>query len=125
MRLLLDTHIWLWILLEPQKLSRRAVKAIESTENELWLSPVSVWEFFLLVRKRRIALNEDPDPWLRKAMAALPLREATLTSQVAVESGKLELPRKDPADHFLVATAKVFELTLLTADQALLQSRAV
>jgi PIN domain nuclease of toxin-antitoxin system len=84
-----------------------------------------VWEFFLLVRKRRIALNEDPDPWLRKAMAALPLREATLTFQVAVESGKLELPHKDPADHFLVATAKVFELTLLTADEALLQSRAV
>jgi PIN domain nuclease of toxin-antitoxin system len=53
------------------------------------------------------------------------MREATLTHQVAIEAGKLELPHKDPADHFIVATARVFDLTLVTADEALLQSRAV
>src|SRR5437868_5205898 len=120
MKLLLDTHIWLWTLLEPQKLSRRTVKAIDSAENELWLSPVSVWECFLLVQKRRVALDDDVDPWLQKAMASLPMREAPLTYEVAIESGKLELGHKDPADHFLVATAKVFDLTLVTADEALL-----
>ena len=47
------------------------------------------------------------------------MREATFTHQVAVESGKLELPHKDPADHFIVATARVFDLTLVTADTIL------
>ena len=57
MRLLLDTHIWLWSLLEPKNLSRRVSQALESPSNELWLSPVSTWEFFLLARKKRIVLD--------------------------------------------------------------------
>jgi len=125
MRLLLDTHIWLWSLLEPGKLSRRVSRALESQTNELWLSPVSAWEFLVLARSRRIVLDRDPEEWLRKAAAAAPLREATFTNQVAVESGKLKLPHKDPADHFIVATARVFDLTLVTADEAILAARAV
>ena len=123
--LLLDTHIWLWSLLEPGKLSRRVSQAIESQTNELWLSPVSTWEFFALARRKRIVLNGDPEEWLRRAVAAAPLREATFTNQVAIESGKLELQHKDPADQFIVATARVFDLTLVTADEAILKSRAV
>jgi len=125
MRLLLDTPIWLWSLLEPRKLSRRVSQALESPANELWLSPVSTWEFLVLARRKRIVLDADPEEWLRKATAAAPLLEATFTHQVAVESGRLELPHKDPADHFIVATAKVFDLTLVTADEAILKSRAV
>ena len=125
MRLLLDTHIWLWGLLEPKKLSRRVRQALESPGNEIWLSPVSVWEFFLLARKKRIVLDADPAQWLKKAAATAPTREATFTYQVAIESAKLELPHQDPADHFIVATARVFDLTLVTADEALLHSRAV
>ena len=125
MRLLLDTPIWLWSLLEPRKLSRRVSQALESPANELWLSPVSTWEFLVLARRKRIVLDADPEEWLRKATAAAPLCEATFTHQVAVESGRLELPHKDPAGHFIVATAKVFDLTLVTADEAILKSRAV
>jgi len=54
-----------------------------------------------------------------------PLREATFTNQVAVESGKRKLHHKDPADHFIVATGRVFDLTLVTADEAILAARAV
>jgi len=43
-KLLLDTHIWLWALLEPEKLARRVRDALGLGENELWLSPISVWE---------------------------------------------------------------------------------
>jgi PIN domain nuclease of toxin-antitoxin system len=125
MRLLLDTPIWLWSLIEPRRLSRRVSQALESPANELWLSPVSTWEFFVLARRKSIVLDADPEEWLRKATAAAPLREATLTHQVAVESGRLELRHKDPADRFIVATAKVFDLTLVTADEAILKSRGV
>lgn len=55
LKLLLDTHIWIWSLLEPNRLARRVRAEIESPANELWLSPLSIWEFFMLCRKGRVA----------------------------------------------------------------------
>jgi PIN domain nuclease of toxin-antitoxin system len=51
MKLLLDTHIWLWSVLEPERLSRRVSKEIQDMSNELWLSPISVWELIVLWQK--------------------------------------------------------------------------
>jgi PIN domain nuclease of toxin-antitoxin system len=122
-KLLLDTHIWLWSLLEPQRLSRRVSKELADPANQLWLSPVSVWETLILCQKGRLALNEDPPSWIAKAMRASPVAEAPLNTEVAMETAKIRLPHRDPADHFLVATARVFELTLVTADDQLIQAR--
>jgi PIN domain nuclease of toxin-antitoxin system len=122
-KLLLDTHIWLWSLLEPGKLSSRVVRELEKPTNELWLSPISIWETLVLCEKGRIALGEDPQVWITRAMRAAPLTEAPLTAGVALETSAVKLPHKDPADHFLVATARVFGLTLVTADARLIRSR--
>ena len=122
-RLLLDTHIWLWSLLEPQRLSRRVSKELADPANQLWLSPISVWETLILCQKGRLVLNEDPPAWIAKAMRASPVAEAPLNTEVAVETAKIRLPHRDPADHFLVATARVLELTLVTADDQLIQAR--
>jgi PIN domain nuclease of toxin-antitoxin system len=124
-RLLLDTHIWLWSVGEPERLTRRVASALSSLENELWLSPVSVWELVVLKQKGRITLDEDLETLIPRALRTLPLREASLTFEVAREVGRLKLPHRDPADQFLVATARVFDLTLVTADQNLLEARAV
>ena len=48
MKLLLDTHIWLWGLAEPKRLSRQVYRELTDTKNELWISPVSTWEILLL-----------------------------------------------------------------------------
>ena len=48
MRLLLDTHIWLWSLIEPERLGKRTRNELRDPENELWLSPVSTWEALTL-----------------------------------------------------------------------------
>ena len=61
MRLLLDTHIWLWSLLEPQQLVAKVRRALESAENEIWLSPISTWELALLVERGRLRLDADLD----------------------------------------------------------------
>lgn len=53
MKLLLDTHIWLWSFLEPERLSRRVAEALEETAIELWLSPISVWEALVLSERGR------------------------------------------------------------------------
>ena len=56
-------------------------------------------------------------------MRASPVAKAPLNTDVVLETAKIRLPQLDPADHFLVATARVFELTLVTADAQLIQAR--
>ena len=58
MKLLLDTHIWIWSVGEPQRLTRRVAKELDDAQNELWLSPVSIWEALLLHRKHRLKIPE-------------------------------------------------------------------
>ena len=120
MKLLLDTHIWLWSTLEPQRLTRRVDKALADPANELWLSPVSVGELIVLLRKGRLRLPNDVTAWVAKTMADLQLTEAPLTVEVALAIASINFPHGDPADHFLAATAKVFALTLVTADEHLI-----
>ena len=117
MNLLLDTHIWIWSKVDPKRLGKRARAELSDTGNELWLSPVSVWEALALMQKGRIRV-EDPIAWVERA--ADQLREAPLTQEIVRTGFALSLPHADPADRFLAATAKVLKLTLLTADQRLL-----
>jgi PIN domain nuclease of toxin-antitoxin system len=124
LRLLLDTHIWLWGLLDPEKLNRRVARALEDTDNELWLSPISVWELMMLVDKGRIVLKSDVDVWIAEAFETAPLKEATITNDIARETKSVRLPHRDPADRFLVATARVLDLTLVTADERLIGSKS-
>ncbi len=120
MKLLLDTHIWLWSLLDPAKLSRRVASALQNDANELWLSPISVWEVLMLAERGRIVFDRDAVEWVQEARRAAPLAEAPLTVEVALATRGLALRHRDPADAFLAATAKVFGLTLVTTDRRLL-----
>ena len=121
MRLLLDTHIWLWSQLRPEKVRRRVARAIDDPRNELWLSPISVWEIVLLAQGGRLRLEPTVDAWIAHALVQLPLKEAPITHEIAAEAPRVPLPHQDPADRFLVATAKVLDLTLVTGDQQMLK----
>ena len=123
MKLLLDTHVWLWALLDARKLGAKGRRLLESMSNELWLSPISVWEAALLVERKRLRVRGTFDTWLDEAMTKLPVIEAPLTSSVALASRRIHVEHDDPADRFIAATADVFELTLLTADARLLAGR--
>jgi PIN domain nuclease of toxin-antitoxin system len=123
LKLLLDTHVWIWSLVSPERLVRRVATALENRSNELWLSPISIWEALLLVEKGKLTLEGDVDEWFLAALEA-PLREAPLTREIALETTRVELPHRDPADRFLLATARVLDLTLVTADERLLAARA-
>lgn len=118
MRLLLDTHIWLWSLQDRERLGKGVLREIANTDNEIWLSPVSIWEVLTLQAKGRVRLGRDLAVWVADATA--PFREAPLTHQIAFAARQLPLDRKDPADRFLAATARVVGLTLVTADVTLL-----
>jgi PIN domain nuclease of toxin-antitoxin system len=118
LKLLLDTHIWIWSLAEPKRLSRHVQLELKDRNNELWLSPVSTWEVLLLHAKGRIRLHGSSRDWVTIATAHF--REAPLTHEIVAAAQELPLSRQDPADRFLAATAGVLGLTLVTADHRLL-----
>ncbi len=103
-RLLLDTHVLLWALLEPARLSTNAAQSLEDRENEIWVSPISLWECLFLAERGRVTLEPNPERWVRGMMRKL-------------------LPREAPIDRLLAATAAVFNITLLTADNLLLSGK--
>jgi len=118
LKLLLDTHIWLWSALTPARLSPRIANELRNLSNEIWVSPISSWEALNLHRKGRLNLGEDVHDWIIEATSRF--REAPLTHEIAVIAHEMPLLYWDPADRFLAATAKVLGLTLVTADQRLL-----
>lgn len=116
MKLLLDTHIWLWYALGEAQLSNNLQQVIASETTELWLSPISVWEVMLLAEKGRISLQSDTAIWIDKSIKSLSICEAPLNRQIAILSRQINLPHQDPADRFIAATAVYYQLQLATVD---------
>jgi PIN domain nuclease of toxin-antitoxin system len=125
MKLLLDTHIWLWALLEPARLSTKIASALQDSATERWLSPLSVWETLLLIERKRLGVDRPAEAWVREALERAPVREAPVNHEVALASRRLKTKHRDPVDRFLIATAQVFELTLATQDATLISQADV
>ena len=104
MKLLLDTHIWIWAIETPQKLGRAVRRQIERPANELYLSPVSIWEAHMLVQRKRLRLQRGLAEWLEDVFKGTPLREAPFNFAVAAEASRIHLPQGDPGDLFLATT---------------------
>ena len=125
MNLLLDTHIWLWSHAQPERLTKRVTAALADDRNQLWLSPISIWEFLLLAERGRVRVREGsaPPDWVEAALSRVPMHDAPLSREVAIRSRSVRLEHEDPADRFLAATADVYELTLVTADDRMLRGK--
>jgi PIN domain nuclease of toxin-antitoxin system len=123
MKLLLDTHIWIWSQLSPQRIGPKLRRRLLAEKSELWLSPISVWELLLLVERGRVKLPGSATQWVERFFEKVPVRDAALTRDVALASRSVLLPHEDPADRFLAATAAVYDLTLVTADERLLAGK--
>lgn len=125
MRLLLDTHIWIWLADHPEKIGLRTSALLLDPANETFLSPISIWEFHMLARKRRFPALKDAASWIDRALEAFPVTDAPYTRDAALAAAHVELPHKDPSDHHIVATARALGLTLVTADRNIIDSGAV
>jgi PIN domain nuclease of toxin-antitoxin system len=123
MKLLLDTHAWLWSHLEPERLNKRAVAALSAPRAELWLSPITLWETLILIERGRVAVAGTADDWISAALARAPMRDAALVREVALASRAVRVAHQDPADRFLAATAQVYDLVLVTSDANLLAGK--
>lgn len=123
MKLLLDTHVWIWSLTAPDRIPPKVRRVLEKQGQELWLSPVSCWELALLVEKGRITIAGHLEAWLPRAVARF--QEAPVSHDIAAAFADVRLPHADPADRLLIATARVLNLTLVTADERLIAAKAV
>ena len=120
--LLMDTHVWFWSVTEPENLSEAALDVIQRTETESrTIASISIWEFAMMVARRRIEIKMNPEQWLDHAIHKTGLRVLELNPAIAVES--CELPgafHRDPADRIIVATARINGATLVSKDKKIL-----
>ena len=114
MKYLLDSHIWLWSLLEPEKLDKHITQVLVRGKNTLFISPITIWETLILAEKGKIDLSPSSSEWIVQALTRSPVKEAKLSHAIAIKSRGIELPHKDPADRFIVATAWENDLILIT-----------
>jgi PIN domain nuclease of toxin-antitoxin system len=98
MTILLDTHVWLWWVTQDTRLSKKAKSNIAAAQegNDLWLSPISVWEIAKKVEKKQLVLDRPLDEWLDAAVAMPGLHAFELTRAVLVESCRLPQPFHGP-----------------------------
>lgn len=128
MRYVLDTHVWIWWNMNPQKLSTK-IRSLLSTPKryeELLLSAISPREFSKLLEKGRIGISCNPEEWLAEALDMPKLRLVPLSPTVAYRSTSLPQPfNGDPADQIIVATAREENATMLTRDRIVQKYRHV
>lgn len=119
MRLLLDTHVLLWFLLTPGKLSAAALAAIQRAENRVYISLVSAWEMSIKSGLGKLSLTQPIEPFIldqarRNRFDILPI---TLAHIAAVE--RLPHHHRDPFDRLLIAQSLVEDITFVSADSAI------
>jgi PIN domain nuclease of toxin-antitoxin system len=117
LKFLLDTHIWIWLTENPKRVGQSTYRALQNPQHEIWISPISIVEALTLHHKGKVILHGEPMEWVAHASAGT--KEAPFTSEVARSTRQFPFDW-DPADRILAATALVFELTLVTADERLL-----
>jgi PIN domain nuclease of toxin-antitoxin system len=119
--LVLDTHVWIWIMEGVKtELSAATIRLVEkaAADSALAVAAISVWEVAMLEKKRRITLSRSIDEWTRAALTAPGIRLVDLSPEIAIESTRLPgEPHGDPADRIIIATARVLGATLVTRDQ--------
>jgi PIN domain nuclease of toxin-antitoxin system len=116
MRLLLDTHVLLWLLSDPDRIEQRARRNIEDTGNTVLLSAVSTWEIATKHALGKLALPEPPEALLARAARELQSTELPITGRHALISASLPKHHNDPFDRLLVAQAIVDQAVLATGD---------
>ncbi len=118
MKLLLDTHILLWAVLEPHKLNRGLREALESPETELLISAASAWEIATKWRLGKLPGARQVVENYQRVLDGLGSRECPIHSDESLLAGTWSTPHRDPFDRILAAQAVVRDLTLATTDAA-------
>jgi PIN domain nuclease of toxin-antitoxin system len=125
-RLLLDTHVWIWSQEEPRRLGRRASRLLVAAEHDNTVCTISTLEIARMISVGYIILSMPLRDWVDRSLADLSAETLPVSHEVAMEAYALPgVFHKDPADRLLVAAARCLALTVLTADDRILGYREV
>ena len=118
--ILLDTHVWIWFLSNPEELSHTAKEKIgfEIEKQEVYVSTISVWEMAMLVKKRRLKLTMNVEEWVFASERLPFLHFIPIDNVIALHS--VNLPgnlHNDPADRIIIATATNLRASIITKDR--------
>ena len=121
--IVLDTHVWIWWVSDPERLSARARRLIRTAaaRGSVYVSSISAWEVALLVARGRLRLTMEVNEWVRKSEALPFLHFVPVDNAIALRSASLPEPmHTDPADRIVIATALSLEATVVSRDSRLL-----
>ena len=117
MKVLLDSHTFLWATTDDPRLSQRARELLRLGENELLLSAASVYELGWKAANGDLLLPEDSATWIRSRMRVFDVRPLAVTTEHAAAAAMLPPIHRDPWDRLIIAQAIVERLPLLTIDE--------
>ena len=120
MKLLLDTHIILWLAGAPEKLSEKTQALLQASDNSLFFSSASIWEIVIKLGLGRKDFKVDPSR-LRKMLMQNGYAEISITAEHALKIESLPALHKDPFDRLLLAQARAEGMMLLTLDLLIAQ----
>jgi PIN domain nuclease of toxin-antitoxin system len=116
MKLLLDTHCWLWAMHSPEKLNIKVRKLLENPETELYLSAASVWEASIKQALGKLKIPEPLEIYFSTRMREERILELPVLIRHAAKVGELPHHHRDPFDRILIAQAQCENLPIVTAD---------
>ena len=119
MNYLLDTHVFLWLDAEPEKLSKRVAEIIEEKSNSLYLSLASIWEMQIKVQLGKLTLNSSLEEVITSNQADNRVQLLSITLEHILTLNELADHHRDPFDRLLIAQAKAEKLILITNDAKL------
>lgn len=116
MRLLIDTHVFLWAAAEPGKLSAPAFNAIQDRANDVFVSAAVAWEIVIKSRIGKLSVPAQPAAWFPARVQSLGFQTLDITSAHALALSALPEIHKDPFDRIMIAQAQLEGLTFVTRD---------
>jgi PIN domain nuclease of toxin-antitoxin system len=117
MKLLLDTHTVLWIVIKPEKLSSQAKALLLNEENTLYISIVSTWEIAIKISLGKLSDLKDGVGIIFSKISEMPITLLPIMPRHVKKVETLPFIHRDPFDRLLIATAKADGLTIMTADE--------
>lgn len=121
--IVLDTHIWVWWVHGSDQLTQNQIRTIQSNEDDvIGISAISCWEIAKLVELARLELSTPVEKWIEQALSYPGIRLLDLSPEISIESTRLPGEfHRDPADQIIVATARIYNCPLVTADEKIIQ----
>lgn len=119
MKLLLDTHVWIWWLTAPDRLTSEASSALSDAESRLYLSPASTWELMVKSAAGRVNVSGSVEALVQEAISASGVQPLPIEHAHALQLRRLPPHHRDRFDRMLVAQAQADQMILVTANRQL------